>query len=117
MENMFLIHNYPDMHRILGKVSVRFTDNADDYARALMDKDVVLATSAFSGDIPTAHLVEVYKKAPRAENTTGSDWTFVGAWWPAVEREQAFINKYGDAGMADAAKHWDEVREVNGSGQ
>lgn len=91
MRRMFIFHNYPDLHTMLGETNVRFTQTEDELARALLDVDMAVCRKDFAGGIPTSNLVEMYVKRADSEQpgTGGNDWVFANAWCAPVSRERA----------------------------
>lgn len=97
MLKMFLIHNYPDLHYILGAVKVVFVKNEDEYQAAFLDAECATARGPFLGQIPTARLVEIYtKRGDPVGCENGNDFVFVNAFCSPKTREQAFDDIYGE---------------------
>ena len=87
MNMMMVVFNHPDI-RYLPSETVWFIQSDAELEKALLQRDVRLGRNSFSGEIPTATKVELYKK-----NEKG-DYVILHTWSSLKSREQAIVDFY-----------------------
>lgn len=90
MRRMIIVNNHPDMYKLLGGVTIVFTETEDEYQEAVRRMEICLALGEFSHCIPTATSVEIYLQRGMSDSRVDAsrrDYLFTWEYKPLISRE------------------------------